>query len=53
LFLQGLQPSENDGTERATEEGIEVHGDGIGPGIGVRRGNGRDLVGDPSVPEEA
>ena len=51
LPLQALQPCENDGTERTTEEGIEIHGDGTGLEVRLS-GSGRDLVGDRSVTEE-
>src|SRR6476620_11639539 len=52
LLLQGLQAGKNDGTERATEEAVKVHGNGSGARIGMRW-NGSELVNDPAVTEKA
>src|SRR5262249_8829259 len=53
LLLQSLQAGQNDGTERATEEAVKVHGNGSGARIGMRRENGSNLVNDSSITEKA
>src|SRR5690349_17587646 len=53
LLLQGLQPGENDRTERATEEAIKIDVDGRGATIGWRRRDRSELVSNPPVAEKA
>lgn len=53
LLLQGLQPGENDGTERTAEEAVKIHGNGRGGRIGMRRRNGSELIHDPPIAEKA
>src|SRR5947209_10595853 len=53
LLLQGMQPGKHDGTKRATEEAVKVHGNESSARIGIRWGNRGELVHDPSVTQKA
>src|SRR5262245_41417237 len=53
LLLQGLQPGENDGTERTAKEAVKIHNNGRAGRICMRRRDGSEFIHDPPIAEKA